>query len=245
MTRLLKSVYPGEEELVLDWGLDFAAGDMLGLAATNSDPWNSETVTLASYDVQSGIAKLLEPAEGYHFGASQSTGSDYSGVDMRGEVMLLSSNVRITASDDDESRTRAHPEAFGCQVIVSDFFEPHDLTYRAGSIYLDSISMYNCAQENTTYAGLRFDNAVQGVKKVSNSAISSGRGNGIILKKSRNVELTDNVIHDFARWGIYAESSADFKIKGNIINGITPEKEDFPTYKKWDEINGAAWFKGC
>lgn len=68
MTRLLRSVNTGESQLILETGLDLKVGDMLGLAATNKDPNNSETVTVLSYNAQSGVVKLEEPLEGYHFG---------------------------------------------------------------------------------------------------------------------------------------------------------------------------------
>lgn len=163
---------------------------------------------------------------------------------MRTEVMVLSSNVQITANDDDTSKTMAYPYPFGCQVIVSDFFEPKDLTYRKGSIDFDNISLYRCSQEKTSYSSLRFDHAVQGVKRVTNSAIHTGRGNGILINKSRNVELTGNVIHDHVRWGIHGANSADMTIRGNIVNGITPYM-DHTAFKTWEIYNGAVWFDGC
>ena len=67
---------------------------------------------------------------GYHFGAAKSTADDYSGVDMRGEVMLLSRDINITASTDAESKTMTHLEPYGCRVIATDFFEPIGLVYR-------------------------------------------------------------------------------------------------------------------
>jgi hypothetical protein len=41
----------------------------------------------------------------YHFGAAESTASKYSGVDIRGEVLLLTRNVLIEGNDE---------EAWGC-----------------------------------------------------------------------------------------------------------------------------------
>lgn len=38
--------------------LDWKAGDYLGLAATNIDPRNSETVHLLNYTAESGVAHL-------------------------------------------------------------------------------------------------------------------------------------------------------------------------------------------
>jgi hypothetical protein len=52
---------------------------------------------------------------------------------MRGEVLLLSSNVNVTASTDAASMTPAYPRPYGCQILVSDFFEPDaTMTRRIG-----------------------------------------------------------------------------------------------------------------
>lgn len=102
-----------------------------------------------SYDATNGIVELVEPLTGYHFGAFASTADDYQGVDMRGEVLTLSSNVNVTADTSELSRTPAYPDPYGCQILVSDFFEPSDFTYRAGSIDFDNVAVYNCSQEKT------------------------------------------------------------------------------------------------
>ena len=57
-TRLLTSAYPGQDFLVLPQNLDWKAGDYVGLAATNMDPRNSETVQVLSYSADSGVAYL-------------------------------------------------------------------------------------------------------------------------------------------------------------------------------------------
>ena len=131
--------------MILPQDLDWRAGDYLGLAATNMDPRNSETVQVLEYSANTGVAKLQQKLSGYHFGASESTGASYSGIDMRAEVMLLSRDINITASTDEESRTLAHPEPWPCRVLVSDFFEPYDLTYRKGSFVMDNVAIFNCS----------------------------------------------------------------------------------------------------
>lgn len=148
--------------MILPKNLDWKAGDYIGLPATNINPLNSETVILEDYNAESGIAQLQTSLTGYHFGTAKSTANSYSGVDMRGEVLLLSRDVNITASTDSESRTTAHPTPWGCRVLVSDFFEPIDLEYRKGTIMMDNVSIFNCSQTDTKYPALAFDNAIQG-----------------------------------------------------------------------------------
>lgn len=131
----------------------------------------------------------------------------YDGVDMRGEVLLLSSNVNITASTDAASMSAAYPRPYGCQILVSDFFEPEDFTYRFGEINIDNVALFNCSQEATDQAAIKFHYATKGVKRVTNSAISSGLGKGVLIFNSKGVTLDGNVIHDFITWGIHADKS--------------------------------------
>jgi hypothetical protein len=74
--------------------------------------WESDYAIVQSYDKSSGLVTLDRPLDYYHYGAA--TKGIYSGVDMRGEVVLLSRNVRIVGND---------TEAWGCQVVTSDFLE--------------------------------------------------------------------------------------------------------------------------
>ena len=54
---------------------------------------------------------------------------------MRGEVMLLTRNVRIVGND---------TEAWGCQVVTSDFIEGNG-EKRYGKTVLDNVEIYNCS----------------------------------------------------------------------------------------------------
>ena len=57
-----------------------------------------------------------------------------------------------------------------------------------------------------------------GVKRVTNSAISSGNGMGVLIINSKDVTLDGNVIHDFVNWGIHSAASSDLIINNNVIN---------------------------
>jgi len=87
----------------------------------------------------------------YHWGRATSTGigSDFDGVDMRGEVMILTRNVKIDAED---------IESWGGQVITSDTIE-FDGKMRFGHTVLDNVEIFNCSQIDTFKAALRFEAA--------------------------------------------------------------------------------------
>ena len=74
-----------------------------------------------------------------------------------------------------------------------------------------------------------------GIKKVTNSAISSGMGIGVIIQNSDKVTLQGNVIHEFVKFGITGGASEDFKIEQNVINGVrVTAKEGWPwPYDSW------------
>ena len=109
------------------------------------DARNYETVTIKNYTADNGHVFIEEKLEKYHFGQFESTGEQYRGVDMRGEVMMLSRNIKITADYGTESMTKAHPDPWPCRVLVADFFEPADFTYRKGTIDWDYVGIYNCS----------------------------------------------------------------------------------------------------
>jgi hypothetical protein len=54
---------------------------------------------------------------------------------MRGEVMLMSRNIRIVGNDTDK---------WGCQVLTSDFVEGNG-EIRIGRTFMDHVEVYNCS----------------------------------------------------------------------------------------------------
>ena len=48
---------------------------------------------MQSYNKLSGLVTINSTLIHYHWGANMSTGSKYNGVDIRGEVLLLTRNI--------------------------------------------------------------------------------------------------------------------------------------------------------
>jgi hypothetical protein len=170
ISRLTQTANIGDTEIYVGTGLDWVTGDRIGLAPTAMVFNDTDYAVITSYDSATGIVNLDRALSAYHYGATASTQSAY-GVDMRGEVLLLSRNILIQGED---------IESWGCQVITSDFVED-DGTYRGGSTILDNVEIYNCSQYDTYNAALRFDGAVSQWSKVSNTAVHHGNGWGIHL----------------------------------------------------------------
>lgn len=109
MTRLLAPALKGDTQITIEKGLDFVNGDRLGLLATSTENMGADDVFVVDYDSATGITKIdrardaseiKEPGlSWYHWGASESTAEKYGGVDMRGEVVLLTRNVKIVGED--------------------------------------------------------------------------------------------------------------------------------------------------
>jgi hypothetical protein len=64
---------------------------------------------------------------------------------------------------------------------------------------MDNVQVYNCSQKQTFKAAVKFEGAFRGRSKISNSVISTGKGHGVIIENSVNVEMKDNIIADHVR----------------------------------------------
>jgi hypothetical protein len=69
--------------------------------STSYDNLGSDDVYITEYDNLTGRANLSKPLNYYHWGDRVSTGEKYNGVDMRGEVITLSRNIRIRGTDEE------------------------------------------------------------------------------------------------------------------------------------------------
>jgi hypothetical protein len=95
MSRLTSPASKGDTSFFVEPGLDWVTGDRLGLLPTSYtwDAWDE--VLVDSYDTDTGEVQADRELTFYHWGKSESTASQYNGVDIRGEVILLTRNVKI------------------------------------------------------------------------------------------------------------------------------------------------------
>jgi len=92
-TRLFKPVNSKSTTIFVSPGLEIFKGDKLGLLPTSFAAGASDTVMVESYDDETGEVKLYNQTRFYHWGQAESTGNDYNGLDMRGEVLILTRNI--------------------------------------------------------------------------------------------------------------------------------------------------------
>lgn len=136
MSRLHETVLKGANNAFVEAGLDWRAGDQVALMPTATQATHFDYMTIDSYDANTGEIIFTDEIYFYHWGKATSTAGDYNGVDMRGEVVLLTRNVKIVGENTD---------SWGGQILVADNLEM-DGTYRTGELIMDNVEVYNCSQ---------------------------------------------------------------------------------------------------
>jgi hypothetical protein len=210
MSRLTREALKNTSSIFVEPGLDWYPGDMLGLMATSYDSAANDDVTISTYDNVTGEITFNTTLNYYHYGRSESTASLYNGVDIRGEVVLLTRNVKIQGED---------IESWGGQISTGFFIET-DLTMRAGQTYFDNVEIYNCSQIDTSKAALRWESNVLGNSSVTNSTIHNGYSWAVNIQASSNVVLQNNVFWSFRPLGVVVKSSQNITIDNNIVGKV-------------------------
>jgi len=114
LARLHQEAKRGDTQLTINLGLDLVAGDRIALPPTGYQYNRSEDFIITSYDTDTGIVELETEVREYHWGAPESTASTYSGIDIRGEVLILTRSIQIVGED---------IESWGCHMVTSDTVE--------------------------------------------------------------------------------------------------------------------------
>lgn len=135
MSRLKKTVIKEDLTILVEPALDWKQWDRIAIVPTAMQHTHTDYRIIDSYDAYTGVVTLTNPVFYYHYGASSSTANDYSGVDMRGEVVLLSRNVRVVGNDTD---------SWGGQILVSDNLEASGVQ-REGQLLIDNVEVFNCS----------------------------------------------------------------------------------------------------
>lgn len=193
MSRLKVSTKNGDRNATVSAGLDWRNGDQVALMPTATQENHVDYMTIQSYDNQTGVITFEDELKFYHYGKSSSTGSEFSGVDMRGEVVLLSRNVRVVGNDTD---------SWGAQIVCSDTIELTSGTRRWCQMTLDNVECYNCSQWNTFNAGIRIENAVNHTHVVNNTVVWGGLSWLFSATNSRNIYVKNSYFIGARQMGV-------------------------------------------
>jgi len=121
-TKLAKTAKAGTAEIEVLDAAGWRKGDEIVLASTDFDPRQAETRTITA--VSGNVLTLDKPLNYMHFGEIT------FGVDERGEVGLLSRNIRIQASDDAERS----------------YFGGHIMAMAGSKMHVSSVELFRMGQ---------------------------------------------------------------------------------------------------
>ena len=99
MSRLLETVEEGATTIKVDSTLDWAVGDELYISSSTVQFDYGEFRKISAIDA--GVITLDKALWNYHYGAAESTGTLYNGVDIRTEVLMLTRNIKVYGEDAD------------------------------------------------------------------------------------------------------------------------------------------------
>ena len=109
---------------------------------------HSDYAEIATYSSSSGIATITTGLSFYHFGGA-STVTDF-GIDMRGEVVLLTRNVLIQGFNEDN---------WGGQLLTTDIID--GAQFQSGQTTIKNAEFYRMGQRDNTRAAIRFEGNYQ------------------------------------------------------------------------------------
>jgi hypothetical protein len=220
LARLTAPAPQKAKSFTIETGMDLVYGDRLGLAPTSFSPAASDEVIVNTYNNVTGEVTFNSSLKHYHWGAAESTGSKYNGLDIRGEVVLLSRNIIIAGED---------TETWGGQVVTSDTLElggDGEMKLRAGQTIMHNVEVYNCSQKNSEKAAVRFESASGMHSHLSGMSIHNGHGWGINVAKSANVKIEDSVVFRFLPIGVAVQTSNNITLHNNILIGVSSRDAD-------------------
>lgn len=206
---------------------DWVAGDQIVLSSTSHDPFDAERATIAAVFPSTGSILLQAPLQFNHFGsASDETFTNGKTLDVRGEVGVVSSNIRISAG-----AWAVENFGFGCQVLTASY---GDYT---GSAVLDNVHIDKCGQKDTTRYALNFlDPSAANASSVTNCAITESTASGLHVRGASDMQIVNNIIYD-TRGGsveIVKSHNIHLEVTTPLCSGIECQVADL-------ELQAAPW----
>jgi len=215
MTRLTAPAKIGDKTITIETkNVDLVEGDRIVLAPTGVEYNTGEARNVVSYNKNTGEIELDEALEWYHFGAEKSTAEKYNGVDIRGEVLSLSRNIKIVGTEE---------ENWGAQILTADIME-EDGFLREAKTNLDSIEIIYGGQKNL-FPAIRFENVVTFSQSVKNSVVHEGPGWGMHGVRSRNLNFDNNIFWGSNQVGVAWDSVMTSSFNNNFVGWVVPRTD--------------------
>jgi len=149
-----------------------------------------------------------------------STGANYQGLDMRGEVVLLTRNIVIKA---DQSVNNWNGQFLTFDSTVLDA-NGNPTTY-SGQTVLSQVEFYKMGQLNNQHAGLRFENSNQADSSTTKSSVDGvviheNMGWGLSVKLSSNISLKNIDIFDTEQIGANLDQTTNVSADSVNVYGV-------------------------
>ena len=219
---------------VYEKGLDWNVGDELVVAASSQSHLEREKVVIKQIIEGSTNTEIkIEGTFEYnHYGGTQKNQTSKGEIDVRAEVGNLTRNVKIVSDLTDK---------WGCTVLTPQFTPlESNASPLQGNLVLDGVEIQNCGQRDTRKAAidLNWVKQIYGTHSVKNCSFNNGQGWAINIEKAEGIEISNNVIYDARRYGIYmGELVKGVKILNNLIIGIK-ERENYDNIEYFDTLVG-------
>jgi hypothetical protein len=224
-TRLLSTAAVGDLSITLETPVDWPVGATIAIAATGFQPAEAETAVIRQV-VSGGRTLVLDkPLKFRHIAETISLprqgvpnghgASDWTSVDLRAEVSLLSRNLVIQGDEEWSGGWTM----FGATVMLH---SPGDESL-IGRI--EDVEFYRVGQAFRLgrYGGPHF-HMIGNVKKsyVRRCSVHQSFNRGTVLHGVHNLRVEDNVMHDIMGHAIFVEDAIETgnTVKGNLITRV-------------------------
>jgi hypothetical protein len=216
MARLTAPANIGDTTVTVETkNVDLVEGDRIAFPSTTAVYDQYDTKTVVSYDSSTGTITLDSPLSWYHFGAAESTAGKYSGVDIRGEVLSLSRNIKVIGEEIDD---------WGAQILTADIMEL-DGTFREGRTNLNNIEIQYGGQKDTRSAAIRFESSITHSQYVKGCSVHEGPGWMMNGKLSANLNVDNNVFWGGNQVGVGWNMVMTSTFNNNFVGAVTPRTD--------------------
>ncbi len=173
-TKLARTAEAGSSRIYVLDASGWQVGDDIVLASTDFDPRQAETRTLTA--VSGNTLTLDQPLEYMHFGEVT------FGVDERGEVGLLTRNIRIAASEDSQQN----------------YFGGHIMAMAGSRMHVDGVELSRMGQHlNLARYPIHWHLIGEGAGQyVRNSAIHDSFNRCVTVHGTNNVQIENNLTYN-------------------------------------------------
>lgn len=203
---LLKEAFQGDDSIFVQPGLKWKSGDTIAIAPTRYDPSEYDVGTIDVYDPATGKVTFTEVLKHYHYGAADSTVDDFSGVELRAEVMLINKNIQIK---------NAPGNKYGCHMVVSDYYDSKTKLKRGAITLLSNVEFHNCSNNVSTAGAIRFNFGTLGHHLIKNCSFHDGSHYALKTDFSGNITFRHNNIFRMTSRAISIENTNNITIDDN------------------------------